>query len=245
MSHITLRVENLTKRFGGLVALNRLQLAIGTGEITGLIGPNGSGKTTLVNVLTGLIPFDEGTVWIEGQVLQQIRRESAAKLGLTRTFQSVRLAGQISTWDNLMLVFAPRNPFRAMIGGDQAAQMARAEALLRQISLWDKRDELAENLSYGQRKLLEIARAVAMDARVVFLDEPFAGLFASMIERVKEILLDLKQQGRAVVLIEHNMEIIRSVCDRILFLDEGSLMAQGRAEDVFSLPEVLEAYLGE
>jgi branched-chain amino acid transport system ATP-binding protein len=242
---VAIDVSDVIIRFGTFTAVDRVSFSVARGEVFGLLGPNGSGKTTLINLLTGLFPFDSGTVWIEGRPLQQIRRESAAALGLTRTFQSVRLAGQISVWDNLMLVFAPKNPFLAMIGRDDLQQKARAEELLRRISLWEKRDELAENLSYGQRKLLEIARALAMNAQVIFLDEPFAGLFAEMSERVKQILFELRRQGRAVVLVEHNMEIIRSVCDQILFLDEGALMAQGPAEDVFSRPQVLEAYLGE
>jgi ABC-type branched-subunit amino acid transport system ATPase component len=245
MENVLLRTEKLTRRFGGVVAVDRLKLQFHAGEITGLIGPNGSGKTTLINLLTGLFPFDDGTVWIQGKPLKRIRRERVAALGMARTFQSVRLIGQVSVWDNLMFVFAPKNPFRAIISRDRPEQIARAEKLLRHISLWEKRHELAENLSYGQRKLLEIARVLAMDAPIVFLDEPFAGLFAEMSERVKLILSELKQQNKAVVLVEHNMEIIRSVCDRILFLDEGGLMAEGSAEQVFAKPEVLEAYLGE
>ncbi len=240
-----LRVEKLAKHFGGVIAINELSLGIRAGEITGMIGPNGSGKTTLINLLTGQFPIDGGMIWIGERSLKKIQRHRVPQLDMTRTFQSVRLIGQISVWDNLMVVFAPHHPLVALFARDKKKNVQRAEKLLKKVSLWEKRNELAENLSYGQRKLLEVVRALAMYSKIIFFDEPFAGLFPEMIELVKKILFELKNDGCAVVLVEHNMEIIRSICDHILFLDEGKLMAEGTSEEVFSRTEVLEAYLGE
>lgn len=245
MGDTIITAKKIRKEFGGVTALNDLSLHIRKGQITGIIGPNGSGKTTFVNVLTGMLAMDGGCAVIGPREHTFIRRDKCPSLGLTRTFQLVRLIGQMSVWDNLMLVFAPKNPFTAIFSKDNPRQIARAKELLEMMGLYEKRFELAENLSYGERKLLEIARALAMNTVTFFFDEPFAGLFSEMIDKVERVMRQLAAQDRAVVLIEHNMDIIRALCSHILFLDEGKLMAEGDANAVFSRHEVLEAYLGE
>lgn len=245
MGDTIITAKKIRKEFGGVTALNDLSLQIRKGEITGIIGPNGSGKTTFVNVLTGMLTMDGGCAIIGPREHTMIRRDKCPSFGLTRTFQNVRLIAQMTVWDNLMLVYTQTNPFTAIFQRDNPKNVARATELLKMMDLWEKRNDLAENLSYGQRKLLEIARALAMDTVTFFFDEPFAGLFSEMIEKVEEVMRRLAANDRAVVLIEHNMDIIRSLCSHILFLDEGKLMAEGNADEVFSRHEVLEAYLGE
>jgi ABC-type branched-subunit amino acid transport system ATPase component len=245
MSTVVFRSENLEKHFGGVFAVNQLSLELHKGQITGIIGPNGSGKSTFINLVTGIFHWDEGSITLNQESYSSVERYQVPGLGMTRTFQQVRLVGQMSVWDNLLLAYSPRGVLQSLLHQPSAENLQEAEELLKKINLWHKRFDLAENLSYGQRKLLEVVRAMAMDADIIFFDEPFAGMFSEMIELVKAFLRDLKKQGKAVVLVEHNMDIIRSLCDHILFLDSGKLMAQGTPEEVFSKPEVLEAYLGE
>jgi ABC-type branched-subunit amino acid transport system ATPase component len=172
-------------------------------------------------------------------------------LGLTRTFQDVRLFEQLSVLDNILVVLTERSVWSSIFEKHTKIHISRAHEALERVGLLFKKDELAKNLSYGQRKLLEIARVLAMehsgtgDLEIFLFDEPFAGLFPEMIKIVKEVLLDLKNRGKSVVLIEHNIDLIRSLSDQIFVLDSGQLLAQGVPEEVLSRKDVIEAYLGE
>ena len=225
-------------------ALDRVSFAVAEGQVTGIIGPNGSGKTTLVNVLSGMLPIDAGSVCIEGVELTRIRASDIVSYGITRTFQNIRIFEQMSVLDNLLVVLTKRNVFSALFERHQQFHLARAEELLRRVSLFEKKDVLARELSYGQRKLLEVARALAMDARVYLFDEPFAGLFPEMAKTVIAIIRELRTTGKTVILIEHSMEVIREVSDTVIVMDSGKVLAQGAPDEVLGLRAVKEAYLG-
>jgi branched-chain amino acid transport system ATP-binding protein len=165
-------------------------------------------------------------------------------LGITRTFQEVRLFDQISVLDNIMVVLTNRRLFPALLERTKPRHREQARDILQNVGLWDKRNDLAMNLSYGQRKLLEIGRAMALDVNTYLFDEPFAGLFPQMVERVKGIMKQVRDQGHAIIFVSHNMDIVRELSDHIIVLDSGRLLAEGEVDDVLSRAEVIEAYLG-
>ncbi len=240
-----LELKNLKKSFGGVHAISGCTLSFARGKLTAVIGPNGSGKTTLVNVLSGIYSMDGGTVIVSGKSLRVISSEDLPALGITRSFQDVRLFEQMTVVDNILVVLTKRNPWKALLERTDAAQIARAEMVLKKVGLWEKRAELAHTLSYGQRKLLEIARVLAMDTDIILLDEPFAGLFKEMIRTIVIIISELKAKGKTIILIEHNMDLIRELADYVVVLDAGALLAEGVPSDVLARRDVIEAYLGE
>ncbi|BCX15678.1 MAG: ABC transporter ATP-binding protein [Candidatus Parcubacteria bacterium] len=243
---IILEIKNLIKKFEGIYAVNNLSLQFRKGQIIGIIGPNGSGKTTLINLLTGILEIDSGEVIInEGITISKIQPYQVSFFGLTRTFQNVRLFEQMSVLDNILVVLTERNIFASLFERHSEYHYKIAKDILQKVNLWEKRNQLALNLSYGQRKLLEIARALAMKAEIYFFDEPFAGLFAAMREVVFEIIQELKQNGKTIVLVEHDIGLIRNLCDYVFVMDEGKLLAEGKPEEVLEKREVIEAYLGE
>ena len=239
-----LRTKEISKHFGAVKAVDRLSMSIFREWITCIVGPNGSGKSTLVNLLSGILPLDEGIVVIDGVGLKVVHPYETPAHGITRTFQEVRLFDQITVWDNIMVVLTARRVFRALMQREQRSQKERAESILKTVGMWEKRRSLAMDLSYGQRKLLEIGRAMALDVNIYLFDEPFAGLFPQMLERVKTILKDMREQGNTIVFVSHNMDIVRELSDHLFVLDSGVLLAVGEVEEVLSRPEVIDAYLG-
>ncbi len=244
-TEFALETRAISKRFGAVRAVDELSLVIPRQGTTSIVGPNGSGKSTLVNLLSGVLPLDGGMVIIDGVGLRVVRARETPDHGLTRTFQEVRLFDQITVWDNIMVALTERGLFPALFEWAKPATRRRAREILERVDMWDKRDSLAMDLSYGQRKLVEIGRALAMNVNTYLLDEPFAGLFPQMVERVKEIMRELRADGRAVVFVSHNMAIVRELSDRIIVLDSGALLAAGDVEPVLRSEEVIEAYLGE
>lgn len=240
-----LETEGLLKQFASVKALNQLSMALPRRGITSIVGPNGSGKSTLVNVLSGTLPLDGGIVVLMGDRLRVVLPYDSPKHGVTRTFQEVRLFNQITVMDNLLVVLTERGVFKSLFQRAGAGHKKQVQELLESVGIWDKRNVLAENLSYGQRKLLEVSRALAMGVEIYLFDEPFAGLFPEMLKRVKMLLSRLKDEGKCIIFIEHNMDLIRELSDYIFVLDSGELLAQGDVEDVLSRPEVIEAYLGD
>lgn len=246
-----LSTKNIFKAFDGIKAVNDLSLSFEKGKITSLIGPNGSGKSTVVNLLTGVKQIDEGKVMVGnttiGHVLKTYR---AAKYGIARTFQNIRVFEQMSVLDNILVALTERSLWRALFESHNELHLEKAEKILKRVELFEKKTAMANELSYGQRKLLEIARIMAMSERVeneadvLFFDEPFAGLFPEMMKLVSEILKELRAAGKAVVLIEHNMQIIRELSDFIYVIDAGKHLFQGKPEEVLENKEVIEAYLG-
>lgn len=247
-----LQTKRISKHFNGVKAVDDLSISFEAGKITGLIGPNGSGKSTLMNLLSGVAMMDSGLVIVgDSEELKKIKSHEVADLGITRTFQEVRLFEQMPVLDNILVVITKRTVGGSLFEKHKKFHLDKAEEVLKKVGLLEKKHELAKNLSYGQRKLLEIARAMAMlsgegsEGEVFLFDEPFAGLFPEMRKIVAEILKDLRQKGKAVVLIEHNMEIIRELCDHVFVLDTGKLLAEGIPAHVLAQKEVVEAYLGE
>ncbi len=240
-----LETKNLKKSFGGVHAISDLSISFAKGKLTSVIGPNGSGKTTLVNVLTGMHAITGGAVVVGGKSFHAIRPESLPRLGITRTFQDVRLFEQMTVADNIMVALTARGPLAALLERGSADREERVKAVLEKIGLWEKRRELAYNLSYGQRKLVEIGRVLAMDVDIVLLDEPFAGLFKEMVRVIVGIIGELKAAGKTVLLIEHNMELIRELSDHVIVMDAGGLLAKGKPDEVLARRDVIEAYLGE
>lgn len=241
-----LKTKNLTKHFGGVYAVNKLSLEIEKGQIIGIIGPNGSGKTTFINLLSGILEIDEGEVIInETEKFTKILPHQISFYGITRTFQNVRLFEQMTVLDNILVVITERNVFSSIFEKHNQYHYKIAEQVLKKVGLWEKKDQLALNLSYGQRKLLEIARTLVMKAEVYLFDEPFAGLFPEMRKIVSNIIGELKKEGKTIILIEHDMGLIRQLCDYIFVMDEGKLLAEGKPEQVLEKKEVIEAYLGD
>lgn len=241
----TLETKDITKRFDGVQALHRLSVSVERGTITSIVGPNGSGKTTLFNLISGMLPFDEGWVVLEGIALKKIKPYNIPLYGVTRTFQEVRVFEQMTVLDNILVVITERNLWGAFFERHTSFHLMKAEEALRKVGLWEKRDAKAEECSYGQRKLLEIARALAMNTNILLFDEPFAGLFPEAVTAVANTLKELRTQGKTIVLVEHNMELIRTLSDRVIVLDSGELLAEGKPEEVLRKKEVREAYLGE
>ena len=239
-----LRTKEVSKHFGAVRAVDRLSISMFREWITCIVGPNGSGKSTLVNLLSGILPLDEGVVVIDGVGLKVVRAHETPAHGITRTFQEVRLFDQISVWDNIMVVLTARGVFRALVQRGQRGRRERAEDILKRVGMWEKRDALAMDLSYGQRKLLEIGRAMALDVGIYLFDEPFAGLFPQMLERVKAILKEMRDHGKTIIFVSHNMDIVRELSDHLFVLDSGALLAVGEVEEVLNRAEVIDAYLG-
>jgi len=246
-----LKVSRLSKKFDALKAVDDLSFEIEAGKITSIIGPNGSGKTTTINLLTGMMPFDKGSVYVNGTVLKKIRKSEVASFGITRTFQDVKLFEQMSVLDNMLVVLSERNVFGSLFEKHKETHTNKAEEILKKVGLSQKKNDLAYHLSYGQRKLLEVARAYAMmsapvgGVSVFLFDEPFAGLFPEMVKIVSDILIELKTIGKTVILIEHDMDIVRRLSDKVIVMDSGSLLAEGSAEHVLSKASVVDAYIGK
>ena len=239
-----LETVDVSKHFGAVRAVDGLTISIPARKITSIAGPNGSGKSTLINLLTGVLPIDGGMVIVDGAVLKVVKAHEMPGHGVTRTFQEVRLFDQISVWDNIMVVLTKRKPFPAMLERATAGHHERAQEVLEAVGMWEKRRSLAGELSYGQRKLLEIGRAMALGVNIFLLDEPFAGLFPQMVERVKTILKRMRDEGRTIIFVSHNMEIVREMSDHIIVMDSGQLLTSGDVEVVLNRQEVIEAYLG-
>jgi len=239
-------LKNFHKHFDGVKAVNGVDIEIEEGKVTGLIGPNGSGKSTLINLITGIVPKDKGLMIIsEHFKTEKIQPQDMYEYKITRTFQNVRVFEQMSVIDNLLVVLTHKNVLSALFEKKSALYEDRATFILKKIGLYEKKNELAMNLSYGQRKLLEIGRVLAVDAEIILFDEPYAGLFPEMVKRVSEIIGELRVLGKTIVLVEHDMQIIKNLCDSLIVLDAGVLLAQGSPKKVLSQGDVKEAYLGE
>lgn len=246
-----LEARGVTMRFGGLVAVNNVDLTVREGEIVGLIGPNGAGKTTFFNCLTGLYKPTEGQVTFEGAVLPPQPR-AVVKAGMSRTFQNIRLFANMTALENVMVGRYCRTtagPLTSILHGpkfrrEEAATRARAKELLAYVGLAGTDEHLARNLPYGDQRRLEIARALATDPKLILLDEPTAGMNPQETRDAENLIFKMRDSGLAILVIEHDMRFIFNLCDRVLCMVRGETLVEGTAEQVQSDPRVIEAYIG-
>jgi len=243
-----LELSKLSRHFGGVKAVDELDLVVNKGEIMGLIGPNGSGKSTTVNLITGVYRPSAGTMHFKGSDISQLDLHQRSQLGIARTFQNIRLFGNLTVWQNLWAARVVRETgwkgFRERWLSGAAAAREHSEELLEFADLAHKRDMLASQLAFGEQRRLELIRAAATDAELLLLDEPAAGMNAEEIHDLEARIRSLRDQGRTILLIEHHMELVMGVCDRITVLNFGRKIAEGTPLQVQQDAQVRAAYLG-
>jgi branched-chain amino acid transport system ATP-binding protein len=247
-----LRLHGITKTFGGVTALEDVSFDAESGIITGVIGPNGAGKTTLFNIVTGLYTQDAGSVYLGEQDISRLPAERLARLGVVRTFQNVELFGQMTVLENVMVglhtksksgifscAFKLPNHIR-----EEKNIRTRARQWLDYTGITDLADIAASNLPFGKGRLLEIARALALEPRIILMDEPAAGLNSRETMGLADLMQKIKASGITIVLVEHDMELVMDVCDTVVVLDLGRKLAEGTPREIQENPDVIAAYLG-
>lgn len=248
-----LEIDNITQRFGGLVAINSVLFQVQEKEIFGLIGPNGAGKTTMFNIITGLINPTQGKLIFEQKNITSLSPHKIAQKGIARTFQNLRLFSNLSVLDNVKIARHIHNKTGFISGllglpkANQAEQITtnKAKELLELVGLTDKARQQASNLAYGDQRRLEIARALALEPKLLLLDEPAAGMNPSEKGSLSDLIRQIRNQfNLTILLIEHHIPLVMGLCDRIAVLDFGQLIAIGEPEKVRNNPAVIEAYLG-
>jgi branched-chain amino acid transport system ATP-binding protein len=248
-----LRLEGITKVFGGLIALEEVSFSVEDGTITGIIGPNGAGKTTLFNIVSGIYPQNSGNVYLGGKNISRFAPEKLARLGLVRTFQNVELFGQMTVLENVMVGLHTKSKSGILSCAFKLPGHIREEKYIRERGLqwleFTGMVELAEvtagNLPFGKGRLLEIARALALEPRMILMDEPAAGLNSHETIGLAALIRRIRESGVTVVLVEHDMDLVMDVCDAVVVLNLGRKLAEGTPREIQENTAVITAYLGE
>jgi len=246
-----LTIKNLHKEFGGIKAVNSCSFEVPEGKIVALIGPNGAGKTTVFNLITGFIQPDKGKVSLDNQDITNLKPCVIAQSGVSRTFQIIRLFKNMTALENLLIAM-PEQMEKFWHALAQLPSMKKLERsnitkameLLEFVGLKDKANSLAKNLSYGQQKLLEIAKALAPDPKIILLDEPASGVNPTMLKNIKKLLKQLNKKGKTIFFIEHNMDFVMDMAHKVIVLDYGEEIAAGTPEKIRKNRKVIDAYLG-
>jgi branched-chain amino acid transport system ATP-binding protein len=247
-----LRVEGLNKSFGGLQALRDCSFAIAAGCITCLVGPNGAGKTTIFNAITGFLRPDAGTISFRGRLLDGLSPQAIVRHGIARTFQSLRLFNDLSALDNVLVGIGTQfgeEPLSALLRPLHTARVQQrhakqALATLEHVGLGARAREKVRNLSYGEQKLLAVARVLATGAELLLLDEPASGMSAGALETIMKLLRRLRNEGKTLLVVEHNTRVVQQIADEVLFLHQGHLMAQGKPQQIIGDPALADIYFG-
>ena len=247
-----LEVNNISMHFGGLAAVEDVTFHVDKGEIVSLIGPNGAGKTTVFNMLTGVYEITGGEMSFEGNDLKKLIPQDIVKLGISRTFQNLRLFPQMRVIENVLVgthIHTNYNFFDSLFRtkkfkDEEGAFEAKAVNILKSIGLGDLIDSFANSLPYGEQRKVEIARAIATDAKLILLDEPAAGMNPAESAELLRFIRELRDKGYTILMIEHDMSVVMNISDRIYVLDHGRLIAEGKPEEIANNPRVIEAYLG-